>query len=243
MIPLGEFVKLDQRQYMQQPLGYPESRYIMMYLYSKGLLKKWYDAYVAGYKDDSTGGKALESVLGKNLDEIEKDFAAYVTALKPVPQPYLGLATSVAPGGLKVTGVAPGSGAFDAGVKVGDLVTKVDGKRMVYRDTLTAHVAGLAVGGTVQVQFRRDGKDQAVTATLKDASTAPKQLAADSAPVAEQASAAPAGTAVPTGKQEAPPAQPAGQPRVFLGVRFDDNAVVQTVVPRSRRCKGRLTAG
>ena len=71
----------------------------MMYLYSKGLLRKWYDAYVAGYKDDSTGGKAMEAVLGKNLDEIEKDFVAYVKALKPVAiQPTKGGYLASAPG-------------------------------------------------------------------------------------------------------------------------------------------------
>ena len=112
----------------------------MMYLYSKGLLRKWYDAYVAGYKDDPTGGKALEATLGKNLGDIEKDFVAYVTALKPVPtQPtkgYLGMATSAAPDGLKITSVVPGSGIFDAGIKVGDVVTRVDGKRIVDSDRL-----------------------------------------------------------------------------------------------------------
>jgi hypothetical protein len=86
LIPLRQFIKFDQGQYERQAdLCYGEGRYLMMYLYSKGLLRKWYDAYVAGYKDDPTGGKAIEVVLGKNLDDVEKDFVAYVTALKSVP--------------------------------------------------------------------------------------------------------------------------------------------------------------
>jgi predicted esterase/Flp pilus assembly protein TadD len=205
LIPLRQFIKLGQRQYMQQPLGYPESRYILMYLYSKGLLRKWYDAYVAGYKDDPTGGKALEATLGKNLDEIEKDFAAYVTALKPLPRPFLGLTTSMASDGLKITGVAPGSGAFDAGIKTDDVVTRVNGKRIADSDRLLTYIFCLTVGTTVQVEFRRDGKYQTVPVTLKDASAAPKRPAANAEPAAKPT---PAGVATglrpPTGFQPHP---------------------------------------
>ena len=140
----GKFVSFDHNQYMQQPsICYSEGRYLMMYLYSKGVLRKWYDAYVAGFKDDSTGGRAMEAVLGKNLDEIEKDFVAYAEALAPVAiRPIKGGSlgvntlgpsdTSAAPDGLKIRSVVPRSGAFDAGLKPGDIITHVDGQRMVY---------------------------------------------------------------------------------------------------------------
>ena len=115
MIPLRKFVEFDQRQYMQQPdLCYGEGRYIMMYLYSKGLLRKWYDPSWPATRQIPAGGKALEAVVGKPLDEIEKDFVAYIRALKPVPirptKVYLGLTTSMAPDGLRIAGVASGSG-------------------------------------------------------------------------------------------------------------------------------------
>ena len=86
----------------------------------------------------------------------------------------------------------PGSGAFDAGLKPGDIITQVDGKRMVDRDRLSAYVSGLAVGATVKVKFRRDGKYQTVPVTLKDASTTPKQPAAGSEPAAAAAGSEPA---------------------------------------------------
>ena len=51
----------------QAQLSYAEGSYIMMYLYSKGLLRKWYEVYMDSFKDDPSGGKALEAVLGEKL--------------------------------------------------------------------------------------------------------------------------------------------------------------------------------
>ena len=79
-----------------------------------------------------------------------------------------------APDGLKVTTVGPGSGAADAGLKVGDVITSVDGKPMDDRESLLAYLSKLPVGKTIQVEFRRDGKYQTVPVMLKDISTAPK---------------------------------------------------------------------
>ena len=100
LFPIAKFITFDQPQYMQQAqLSYAEGRYIMLYLYSKGLLRKWYEAYTDSFKDDPSGGKALEAVLGEKLSEIDKDFAAYIKALPPIlnrpPKTYLGIGTSM----------------------------------------------------------------------------------------------------------------------------------------------------
>ena len=232
LIPLRQFIKFDQGQYMQQAqLSYAEGRYIMMYLHSKGLLRKWYDAYVDSFKDDESGGKALESVLGKNLEEIDKDFAAYIKALPPMLRSptnvYLGIGTSMAvPDGLQIANVGPGSGALDAGLKVGDVVISIDGKRMLDREALVAYISKLAVGATVQVEFRRDGKYQTVPVMLKDISTAPKK------PAAEVPTSAVAAAQQPTEKQPG-----------ALGVGLDEKAVILTVAPDYGAAKAGLQPG
>ena len=54
---------------------------------------------------------------------------------------------------------------------------------------------------------------------------------------------APADAAPPTGKQEAPPAQPTEKQRGVLGVRLDDHAVVETVAPGLGAAKAGLQPG
>ena len=138
MIPLRQFIKFDQGQYMRQAdLCYGEGRYLMMYLYSKGLLRKWYDAYVDSFKDDPTGGKAMEAVLGNNLDQIEKDFVAYVKALESV---------STWPGkdvGVNTAPTAPAGAAAASGKQEAPPAQPTEKKRAVL---------GLALDDTAVVQ-------------------------------------------------------------------------------------------
>ena len=44
-IPLEKFLKIDQKEFIAKAaICYPQSRYLLVYLFDKGLLKKWYDA-------------------------------------------------------------------------------------------------------------------------------------------------------------------------------------------------------
>ena len=129
--------------------------------------------------------------------------------------------TSAAPDGLKIRSVVPGSGAFDAGLRPGDIITHVDGQRMVDQDRLSGYVSGLAVGATVKVKFRRDGKYQTVPVKLKDASIT-SQPAAGSEAAAEPESEKQRGT---------------------LGVTLDNGAVILNVSPDSAAAKAGLQSG
>jgi len=88
-IPLRTFLNMKQSAYMDKAtICYPQSRYLMMYLHELGLLKPWYDAYTATYRQDRTGERALESVFGLSLDHIERNWKAWVDQLQhtgPLP--------------------------------------------------------------------------------------------------------------------------------------------------------------
>ncbi len=172
-IPWREFFKLSHAEFMKKSsVAYPQGRYIFMYLYEKGLLKKWYDAYKAGYEDDPTGAKAIEKVIGKPLDKIEADWLKWARKLKDVPlrlsanQAYIGVQLAKQVDGLKILRIVPGSAADRGGLKVGDIIVKLDGRRMADTGELLRTVTGHDVGDKVKIEFRRGGKYKTVTVKL-----------------------------------------------------------------------------
>lgn len=77
----------------------------------------------------------------------------------------LGIPTNVE--GVYVTSVAPDGGAAAAGIKKGDVITKVNGSNVVSGIQMSAQIAGFRPGDKVPVTFLRSGKENTVTVTLK----------------------------------------------------------------------------
>ena len=97
-----------------------------------------------------------------------------VTSLKP----------DNGPDGAKIGEVSPGSAAEKAGLKQGDLITKVDDKTIDGPESLSDAIGRYKPDDKVTITFTRDGKEQKVTAVLgkgKDAAT----YSLDGAPDAE----------------------------------------------------------
>ena len=65
-----------------------------------------------------------------------------------------------------VQGVEPGKGADKAGIKAGDVITKVNGVDVTPDETLSFIVASLGVGAKVPIEVVRDGKKMALTAEI-----------------------------------------------------------------------------
>jgi len=158
-------VAFDRAEFLDvSAVSYPQCRYMMMYLYDKGLLKKWYDAFTAGFDRDPTGAAALEEVCGKPLEQIESEWKQWVRQLKSPPvrlradNAYLGVETLAMADGLLVVAVLDGSGAAAAGVRPGDVIVGIDGKRLADGPKLLRLVTAKGVGATIKVRFRRDGK-------------------------------------------------------------------------------------
>lgn len=97
-----------------------------------------------------------------------KNVADTVIAGKTVQHAYLGVeigdATQIA--GAQIQAVKDGSPAAKAGLKVGDVVTAIDGKSVSNADDLTATVATYKPGDTATFTVKRTGGTQSIKVTF-----------------------------------------------------------------------------
>lgn len=77
----------------------------------------------------------------------------------------LGIPTNVE--GVYVSGVSPEGGASAAGIKKGDVITKVNNARVTSGLQMSAQIAGFRPGDKVPVTYVRNGKEYNVTVGLK----------------------------------------------------------------------------
>lgn len=77
--------------------------------------------------------------------------------------------TNIKPGsGVYITGLPDNSGAQEAGMKVGDIITKIDGASITDFADLSIAIGSKRPGDKVQVTYTRNGKETTSTVTLKD---------------------------------------------------------------------------
>lgn len=63
--------------------NYAQARYLCYYLQQKGLLRKYYKAFVAARKSDPTGYKTLQTILGRrDMAAFQKEWQEYVLRLR-----------------------------------------------------------------------------------------------------------------------------------------------------------------
>src|ERR1700722_6812101 len=72
--------------------------------------------------------------------------------------------------GVTVSNVVSGSPADEAGLKIGDTITSVDGREMKSGDELVADIAARKPGSQAKIAFVRNGKKQDATVTIADRS-------------------------------------------------------------------------
>lgn len=76
---------------------------------------------------------------------------------------------NIKPGpGVYVTGFSDSSGAQDAGLRMGDVITKIDGTEITDFADLSISIGSKRPGDKVQVTYLRNGKETTTTVTLKD---------------------------------------------------------------------------
>ena len=98
-----------------------------------------------------------------------------------VKRPYLGLQAaedkSDAGDGAHIGSTAKDGAAAEAGLKGGDIITKINDVPVNSWSELQASIASYNVGDKVKIAYKRDGKDQLTTATLKTKPAAYENLA------------------------------------------------------------------
>src|SRR5580704_13791628 len=72
--------------------------------------------------------------------------------------------------GVTISNVVPGSPADQAGLKVGDTITSVDGKEVKNGDELVADIASRKPGSKAKLSFVRNSKKEETTVTIADRS-------------------------------------------------------------------------
>jgi hypothetical protein len=177
---MKQFVAIPRERFTgTNPLArYAQARSFFLFLYTSGHLKEWYATYTTdhqhGYDADSTGLKAVEAVFAKPMPEVEKEFKAWLRALPTV-------AEQNRPGNATIgADVEPGSGdgpeivniprdergvpnpARKAGLRVGDVITGVDGKPTRDFNDLVRVLGEHKPGDEVEISYRR-GKVHAKT--------------------------------------------------------------------------------
>jgi len=81
--PLRKIMTMSDAEFRQSGgTGYAAARYFMMYLQEKGVLEKFYKTFRDGFKDDPTGVRFAEELLGEKLEEVEPVWRKWVMALK-----------------------------------------------------------------------------------------------------------------------------------------------------------------
>jgi hypothetical protein len=117
------------------------------------------------------GQRVLITCLAASIDS---KLNPELTVIGPVPRVALGVAVEPVQEkdkvkGLRIREVAPGSPASQAGLKVGDVVSKLNGKDATDPKDFAQHVGGLLAGEKVNMNVLRNGKDEAVTASADEA--------------------------------------------------------------------------
>ncbi|MEX2219627.1 MAG: PDZ domain-containing protein [Phycisphaerales bacterium] len=166
-MPRGRFTEVN-------PLAnYGLARTFFLYLHDQGKLKDWYAHYTTHYREDPSGLKSIEAVLGKASTEIDRDYRAWVRKLPEVAEQTrpgnVGIGADVETGDgdgpvivaiPRVRGRA--SPAQTAGLRVRDVITAVNSQPTRDLHELVRVLGQFKAGDEVEVAYRR-GKVHSTT--------------------------------------------------------------------------------
>jgi len=170
-VPWEQFRVLPQAQY--SGFQYAQGRYMMVYIYQNGFLKKWYDTYCETYSQDRTGKLTYEKIFGKSFGEIEKEWITWMNGLsydkpKSVRQggPFLGVQAESCDEGVALFQVVPDSPAEKGGLKEGDIMIEAAGKVIKSHNDFIDFLNEHKPGDSVKIKVIRGKGKKTLTVTL-----------------------------------------------------------------------------
>jgi putative serine protease PepD len=114
-------------------------------------------------QSDGGGNEGVGFAIPSNM---VKTIADELISTGKAQHALLGVTPATATGGVKVASVENGSGADSAGLKVGDVITSVDGTAVTSPEQLRAIISQDKPGDTITIEIRRGSETKTVKATL-----------------------------------------------------------------------------
>lgn len=139
------------------------------------------NTYISSTSQSSAGlGFAIPSSSAK-------DIAETLISGQEVSHAFLGvsMSTSTDPAGVLVTSVYKDTAAAKAGLKTGDVITKVDDSKISSTSDLSVAVSSHKAGDTVTITYIRDGNEATTQATLGSANDSTDEYAEGGEPETE----------------------------------------------------------
>ena len=114
-------------------------------------------------ESDSGGSDGVGFAIPSNT---VRSIASQLISSGNVEHAYLGVAVRAVPNGVQLAQVRSGTPAARAGLRGGDVVTAIDGKKVTTTAQLQAAIDAKRPGDTVKLTYLRNGKSKTVQVTL-----------------------------------------------------------------------------
>lgn len=148
----------------------------------QGLVSRW-SLPTMGEKRDTSEGMASgfsESRAEKRASYPPSENGGYIPPQErlfrlapPVPSAWLGIAPGIATDGVVVMGVAPGSPAQQADLRVGDVITAINRQPILSPEALVHVLSMVKPDDLAEISFNREGKAQMLQVQLQKSPTPP----------------------------------------------------------------------
>ena len=172
--PWRQMFSLNTTQFMRSANRlYPITRSILEYIASKDLLISWYRNLTQNWAMDKIGVAAMETTFGKSIDEIEASWILWVKSRGRFDDSIargdasVGIQAENDVDGCRVTLVHDGSGASEAGMKVGDVIVRMGTQSVRSTRELMLEVARRRIGEIVMIRVRRGNDYRDLSVKMK----------------------------------------------------------------------------
>ena len=146
----------------ERPLAkYAQARAVMLFLLQQNKLGDFYDQYTRTVSEDPSGLLALEHATGREIEQIESDYEAWIDALQTVPETgsdldaTLGIGIANAEGDGVVVDRLTAAARKRTGLHTGEVITAINGRHTRDLFEFIRVLGSYSAGDTVVLTTRR----------------------------------------------------------------------------------------